>query len=830
MVGREKRMLMLVILSCLLVFMGVGFAVLRTTLDIGGTSTALNTWDVRIINITAIENETGAKNIAAEVDGVLGTSATFSTNFHAPGDYIEYKVEVKNGGSLDATLYSLVITPSGDDIDLFEFFHNAEQGAVLKAGETVTFNIKVSYKLDSTRLPRGETKFELSVNYGQGEVVPEIPGDGTESDKNWDFEVDESGTITAYNYDLGTDIVVPATNYQGKAIKYITDSSFKNASGVEVGIFFNETTSKMVAIVYASGEDYTNVRTKLIESNNYSCEQEYTTQEEISTCKEEALNELPIYSEGEFNLVSYDKVSNLYVISDPTVKWQDSFIYDSVSVNISSLDFSNATNLIEIKSKSFAQTAESTTKIQSVNFGNNSSITTIGSNAFSYNSLTNLIIPEGVTTVGEGAFSNNEITNLTIPETLENLGKKAFDSNPIEILTAGKCTPEICKLNTFGKDLKTVTVKNGEIKKAAFSMSLIENVKIGSGVTTIGEMAFAYGQVGVIEISDTEKEYVVFDEENYDSIVSVIQSLSECVEGVCNIVRLSEADEISDDLNPLMVDFENRILFLPISGVSSLNMTEAIKLEKIGAYSFYGGLLSELILPSNLKEIGQGAFWHNQISGELIIPDSVITIGEISDANDLSYALVGCFSKNQITKVTFGKNSNIKSIGLAAFYNNQIEGELNLPNGIININHVAFANNLISGELVLPETLETIGASSFNDNEIQKLTFAENNNIISIPLSAFENNQITGELIIPNNITSIDDYAFYLNQISSLTIPDSVISIGSLAFAKQNDSDGNTVLKAIIIKRTEEDFLANVTVGDDWYDNSLNPTITYDPS
>ena len=78
--GRKKRILMPITLSCLLVFMGVGFAVARTTLNIGGTSTAINTWDVRITDLVAKENETGAKSSNAEINEILGTSAIFSAS------------------------------------------------------------------------------------------------------------------------------------------------------------------------------------------------------------------------------------------------------------------------------------------------------------------------------------------------------------------------------------------------------------------------------------------------------------------------------------------------------------------------------------------------------------------------------------------------------------------------------------------------------------------------------------------------------------------------------------------------------------------------------
>ena len=85
-------------------------------------------------------------------------------------------------------------------------------------------------------------------------------------------------------------------------------------------------------------------------------------------------------------------------------------------------------------------------------------------------------------------------------------------------------------------------------------------------------------------------------------------------------------------------------------------------------------------------------------------------------------------------------------------------------------------------------------------------------------------------LIMNESVTEIGTNAFKTNQIINITIPDTVTHIGAYAFSIQKDSDGNRTLTSILIKRTEEDFLANVTIDGSWYDNTLKPTITYDPS
>ena len=64
---------------------------------------------------------------------------------------------------------------------------------------------------------------------------------------------------------------------------------------------------------------------------------------------------------------------------------------------------------------------------------------------------------------------------------------------------------------------------------------------------------------------------------------------------------------------------------------------------------------------------------------------------------------------------------------------------------------------------------------------------------------------------------------------SEVIIPASVISIGSKAFGTSTMNADDKYLEKIVIKRTEEDALANATFEDSWY-GQIVPIITYDPN
>ena len=47
------------------------------------------------------------------------------------------------------------------------------------------------------------------------------------------------------------------------------------------------------------------------------------------------------------------------------------------------------------------------------------------------NSLTSVIIPEGVTSIGDSTFYENSLTSVNIPDGLTSIGIQAFKSNSL---------------------------------------------------------------------------------------------------------------------------------------------------------------------------------------------------------------------------------------------------------------------------------------------------------------------------------------------------------------------------------------------------------------
>ena len=151
------------------------------------------------------------------------------------------------------------------------------------------------------------------------------------------------------------------------------------------------------------------------------------------------------------------------------------------------------------------------------------------------------------------------------------------------------------------------------------------------------------------------------------------------------------------------------------------------------------------------------AFEYNQLTGHLIIPDSVTSIG--------SSAFYGTSNglTNKISSITWPNNPNFKTIRENSFIFNKLTS------------------------LTFPDSVETIGEAAFagnaNTNRITNITWPNNPNFKSIGHLAFQGNLIN-TLTLPDSVETIGGAAFQNNQLSIITIPNSVVTIGNGAFSQ----------------------------------------------
>ena len=213
-------------------------------------------------------------------------------------------------------------------------------------------------------------------------------------------------------------------------------------------------------------------------------------------------------------------------------------------------------------------------------------------------------------------------------------------------------------------------------------------------------------------------------------------------------------------------------------------------LELIGERAFSGNDLTSVSIPSSVTTIGHEAFAGNKLKtvdilGPAEIKELAFYNNEITSLQLGSVTFIGeyAFQSNKLTSLTIPPDVEV---GLRAFYDN------NLTTLIISqscsIGEEAFReNNLVQVDIL---GAVNIGPFAFVGNKISVLNWAESEGESVIGNFAFNSNELTGHLKIPDSVVSIGELAFYENKISSVIIGVKVTTIGAEAFASKPDLVG----------------------------------------
>lgn len=247
---RKKRNIIIGVLCCLLVVMGIGYAILSQTLNISGVANMKGDWNVKITNMELIKTTGMAKELEKSF---TDTTATFKGEMYIPGDSAEYKITVTNAGNIAAKLASVSQSIENEVSDI-KFTNTALEGRILKAGETYEFNVKAYFDENATSIPDKSNipSYTITLQYVQydRDKAYNVSTNPTSEDC---FTISDDGVITSYDYTCGTDVVIPDI-VNNITVKSIKSSAFEVTNYGDNNVYYYSSSNDSGMYVFKNQE------------------------------------------------------------------------------------------------------------------------------------------------------------------------------------------------------------------------------------------------------------------------------------------------------------------------------------------------------------------------------------------------------------------------------------------------------------------------------------------------------------------------------------------------------------------------------------------------
>ena len=391
-------------------------------------------------------------------------------------------------------------------------------------------------------------------------------------------------------------------------------------------------------------------------------------------------------------------------------------------------------SITEIEARAFSDQS----KLQTLNFAENSALQSIGNNAFDSTALKTVVLPDQVKTLGNSVFSNcRSLTSVTMPASLNSIGSSLF---------------------SYCNYLKSIEVKPG-----------------GESYASENGVLFNQDKTKLIQypVAKTGAEYTV------PATVTSIEGSA--FDSVKNLVEIT----LPDGLQTI-----GRAAFQKMGSLETVNF--GTKLQTIGYMAFYNCRnLGAVTIPASVTNIDGYAFGGCSNASFTVASEAqkkmLTKAGASADAITVQAPAVSEFVENGITyKVT---DEAAVQVGNGVDAMKEAEGNLTIPQ---NVSHdgktytvTAVADNAFARAskltgLTLPETVEVIGERALAFTGLT--SFQMPNSVKTLGKSAMTSCSALAELTISKQLTEIPESAFWGTAIKTLVVPEGVKTIGVKAF------------------------------------------------
>lgn len=389
------------------------------------------------------------------------------------------------------------------------------------------------------------------------------------------------------------------------------------------------------------------------------------------------------------------------------------------------------------------------------------SVTKIGTGAFCrMYGLNYITIPSSVETIGEFAFFNcTGLKKFVFPNGLKSIAKSAFEAcHSLEEVQFGSGVEKLGANAFHSCDIKSVDIPDNvtSIGNLAFAYGGIRSLKIGKGLKNIASGAFKHNyqlsSVTLSEGTETIEKDAFLCCENLESIVIPKSVKYIGSRAFRHCIKLSEVTFLNTDT----VIADDAFQFCPFQPQSRGAASET-DFELDGETLMkYKGSANKVVIPPSITKISGKAFVKNESIEEVVIGSAVTAVG--------IHAFDGCVNLRKISVESGNKKFRSEGECLIDIKKGVLLIGCNasaIPQGIKEIGSNAFSGRKLLKNAVIPEGVKTIGTGAFSG------------------CSELEN------AVFPQSLEEICDNAFFnCKKLSGASLKSGLKKIGSEAFKK----------------------------------------------
>lgn len=260
---------------------------------------------------------------------------------------------------------------------------------------------------------------------------------------------------------------------------------------------------------------------------------------------------------------------------------------------------------------------------------------------FGDSDISEVILEEGIEKLGQEAFNGAKITKLHLPASLTSLRSDSLECTTLQEITIDADNPKYSAKDgvVYNKNKSTLVafpatrtgsfkVPKGvtEIGADAFIYTHLDSVTLPDSVTKIGAAAFRCSSIKTVNIPKNVYEIGLFA---FDSCKTI--------EGI----YVDDANETFADIDGVLFTKDlKKLLRFPSAREGVYVVPDSV--TEIDRFSFDNCSLTRVVLPRNLKKIGELAFRVSYSLKELVIPESVteLEMNIFSQCSELEHLVI----------------------------------------------------------------------------------------------------------------------------------------------------------------------------------------------